>query len=245
MQLAGKKALVTGGGRGMGAATAVRLAREGADVAITYASNAARAEAVVDQITGLGRTAVAINADSADAAALAAAVDEAAQLLGGLDILVSNAGRYPGGRIEDFEVAEIDSIFALHVRAVFVAVQAALNYMGSGGRIITIGSVSAERASYPGQTLYASSKAALLGLNRALARELGPRGITSVVVQPGPTDTELNPGDSPWADDVRALTAIGKFADPDHIADVVAFLAGPSGEFITGSAVTVDGGVNA
>ncbi|MFI9511279.1 SDR family NAD(P)-dependent oxidoreductase [Nocardia sp. NPDC052566] len=246
LSLDGKVALVTGGARGIGAAIAIRLAREGADVVLTYSVSRQQAEAVVAEITALGRRGLAIQADSADALAVTDAVHTAAALFGGLDILVNNAGRYVEGPIETYAAETIDAAFALNVRSVFVTTAAALKYLPRGGRIVTIGSVTAERASMPGQILYASTKSALLGLNRGLARELGPRGITTVVVQPGPTATDTNPeNDGARSDRLRAIAPIGKFAQPEHIADVVAFLTGPDGEFITGTAITVDGGVNA
>ncbi|RZQ64046.1 SDR family NAD(P)-dependent oxidoreductase [Amycolatopsis suaedae] len=243
--LDGRVALVTGGSRGIGAAIATRLAAEGADVALTYVSREDRAAEVVAAIEGHGRKALAIRADSADTAAVAAAVDQAAATLGRLDVLVNNAGIFRAGPVDEFSVEDLDDLYAVHVRAVFAAVRAALPHLGEGGRIISIGSNLAERANRPGLAGYAASKAALLGLNRGLARDLGPRGITSVVVQPGPTDTDMNPADGQRAAASIAASAVGRYANADDIAATVAHLAGPAGRFITGSAVTVDGGLNA
>ncbi|TVT28616.1 SDR family oxidoreductase [Amycolatopsis rhizosphaerae] len=243
--LEGKVAMVTGGSRGIGAAIALRLAQDGADVAITYEKNRDRADETVARIGELGRKAIAIQADSADAAAVTAAVGQAASALGGLDILVNNAGIFPRGTIGTLSLADIDRTLAVNVRSVFVAVQAALAHLGEGGRIITIGSTLGERLPGPGMSLYAASKAALSGLTRGLARDLGPRGIAAVLVAPGPTDTDMNPADGPRAQQVLALSAIGRHAEPADIAATVAHVAGPGGRFITGSTVTVDGGTNA
>lgn len=235
--LNGKAALVTGGGRGIGAAIARRLAAEGAAVAITYARAAERAEAVAADIGGL-----AIEADSADPAALTAAVDRAAAEFGRLDILVNNAGIFTYGPIEEASLAEIDRILAIHVRAVFVAAQAAVRHLGEDGRILSIGSCLAHRVPQSGLTLYAMSKSALTGFTKGLARDLGPRGITVNVVDPGSTDTEMNPADGPGADEERTRSALGRFALPDEIAAMVAHLAGPGGRFVSGASIAVDGG---
>ncbi|MEU8234148.1 SDR family oxidoreductase [Actinoplanes sp. NPDC048967] len=241
-RLDGKVALVTGGGRGIGAATAVRLARDGADVALTYLRDKQRAEEVAHEITMLGRRAVAVPADSADPAAVVAAVDRAAAELGRLDILVNNAGAFLLGPVEQLDRADFEQSIAVNVRAPFVAAQAALRHLTGGGRIISIGSNVAERAVFPGFTLYALSKTALTGLTKALARELGPRAITVNLVNPGPTDTDLNPADGPNADAVNAFTALGHYAEPADVAAAVAFLAGPDGRYVTGATINVDGG---
>ncbi|XVQ08131.1 SDR family oxidoreductase [Spirillospora sp. CA-255316] len=246
MPLEAKKALVTGGGRGIGAAVALRLARDGADVAITYVHAADRAGEVVDEIEAGGRRALALQADAADPEAVAAAVDRAAEELGGLDILVNNAGIAPYGPLEDVTAEEIDQTLNIHVRAVFVASQAAAaRHLGAGGRIVSIGSSLAERVPYAGWTLYSASKSALLGLTRGLARELGPRGITANVIQPGSIDTEMNPADSPEAEQEKEFIALGRYGRAEEIAAMVAHLAGPGGDYVTGAAIPVDGGVTA
>jgi 3-oxoacyl-[acyl-carrier protein] reductase len=243
--LAGKVALVTGGSRGIGAVTATRLAHDGAAVAVTYNSSPERAEDVVTTIEKSGGTAVAIEADMTDPDAITAAVERTAAELGGLDILVNNAGIFPAGPLEEFGRDDYEHTMAVHVRAPFVAVQAALPHLGEGGRIITIGSNLAERVPAPGLTLYSMSKSALLGLTKGLARDLGPRGITAALVQPGSTDTEMNPADSEEADEERALIPLGRYAAAEEIAATVAHLAGPGGAYITGTAITVDGGAAA
>jgi 3-oxoacyl-[acyl-carrier protein] reductase len=240
--LDGKVALVTGGGRGIGAAVALRLASQGADVALTFQSDQRSADDVVDRIKALGRRAVAVRADSADPAAVIAAVDRAGGELGRLDILVNNAGAFLLGPIEQLTLAEFEQTVAVNVRAPFVACQAAVRHMPSGGRIINIGSNVAERAVFPGFALYAMSKTALTGLTKALGRELGGRGITVNLVNPGPTDTDLNPAGGPNADTINGFTALGHYAAPADVAAMVAFLAGPDARYITGATVNVDGG---
>jgi 3-oxoacyl-[acyl-carrier protein] reductase len=243
--LDGRVALVTGGSRGIGAAIALRLATDGADVAITYESAADRAAQVVKEIEQIGRRGLAVQADSADAAAVRGTVDAVAAELGGLDILVNNAGVFPYGPFEEVTLDELDRTLAIHTRAAFVAAQAASPHLGEGGRIISIGSNLAERVPFPGIALYAMTKSALLGYTRALARELGPRGITVNVVQPGSTDTDMNPADGEGAEHQRGLTALGRFQTAEELAATVAHLAGPGGRTITGASLLVDAGTNA
>ncbi|MBF6070858.1 SDR family NAD(P)-dependent oxidoreductase [Nocardia farcinica] len=243
--LAGKKALVTGGSRGIGAAIARRLAAENADVALTYRTARSAAAQVVTDIETTGRNALAIHADSADPDAVTEAVHRAAEAHGGLDILVNNAGIFPSKPFEEFTLDEVDQALHVHARAAFLAAQAAVRYMDAGGRIIGIGTNLTERAPFGGITLYNLSKSALNGFTRALARELGPRGITVNLVQPGSTDTDMNPADGDHAAAQVGLTALGRFGAADDIAAAVAYLAGESGRSITGAVLTVDGGTNA
>ncbi|NUR52038.1 MAG: SDR family oxidoreductase [Hamadaea sp.] len=240
--LGSKVALVTGGGRGIGAAVALRLAQDGADVAITYQRDAQAAENVVKQIVALGRRAVAHRADSADPAEVVAAVHATVAEFGRLDILVNNAGEFRLGPIEDLSPADFEQTVAVNIRAPFMATQAALQHLTGGGRIIMIGSNAAERVVFPGFSLYSMSKTALTGLTKALGRELGPRGITVNLVHPGATDTALNPADGPNATVVAGFTATGHYADPADIAAAVAFLARPDSRYVTGASLNVDGG---
>lgn len=240
--LTGKVALVTGGSRGIGAGIARRLAREGADVAVTYLQAKEQAQAVVDAVTTHGRRGLAMPADSTDPDAVVKAVDHTVGELGRLDILVNNAGTTVVGPIDTVTLTDVDRIYAVHVRAAVVATQAALPHMDTGGRIVSIGSCLAERVPAPGWSVYAMSKAALVGLTKGLARDLGSRGITANVVQPGPIDTDMNPANGEHADDERALLALDGFGHVDDVAAIVAHLAGPEGRFITGTAIDVDGG---
>ncbi|MFB6815453.1 3-oxoacyl-ACP reductase family protein [Streptomyces sp. NPDC056347] len=244
-RLEGNVALVTGGSRGIGAAVALRLAEEGADIVLTYENNTERAEGVVERIRAAGRRALALRADSAAPGAPAAAVDEAAATFGRLDVLVNNAAVFLVGPLEDWGPAEIDRTLAVNVRAPFTASQAAARHMGPGGRIISIGSNVADRAPFPGLALYSMSKTALAGMTRGLARELGPRGITVNLVHPGPTDTDANPADGPGARAIAGLTALGRYAEASEIAATVAHLASPDGAYVTGACLHVDGGFTA
>ncbi|WNL46106.1 3-oxoacyl-ACP reductase family protein [Dyella sp. BiH032] len=243
--LDGKVALVTGGSRGIGAAVVRRLARDGATVAFTYISSPERAEALARELESAGGKARAYPADSADPAALRAAVDRVAADFGQIDVLVNNAGIFVGGAFEDVSLEDYERTMAINVRAVFVASQAAARHMGEGGRIISIGSNLADRVPAPGMTLYSMSKSALSAFTRGLARDLGPRGITVNLVQPGSTDTDMNPADGAHAEEQRARMAIKRYGDASNIAGMVAWLAGEEGRFANGTAFTVDGGANA
>ena len=244
-ELAGKRALVTGASRGIGAAIALALAERGADVAITYERSAERAAEVVRAIEARGRRGLAIQADSADAAAVKRSVDAVAAELGGLDILVNNAGIARGGSVAEMPLADIDALLAVNVRSVVLASQAAIRHLGEGGRIISIGSCLGERVPFPGVTVYSMTKSALLSFTRGLAREVGPQGITVNLLQPGSTDTDMNPADGAQSDLQRSMTALGHYGKPEDIAAAVAFLASPAARQITGTTLTVDGGANA
>lgn len=241
----GRRALVTGGGRGIGAAIARRLASGGAKVAITYAAGAERAQRVTEEIARAGGVAMPLQADNRDEAALEAAIDTAAAAWGGIDILVNNAGVFHAAPMETLSLEAFDETMAINLRAVFVATKAALQHMGEGGRIISIGSNLASQAPTPGLVAYSTSKAALIGFTRALARDLGPRGITVNLVHPGSTDTDMNPADGEGADAQLGRMARQRFADPDEIAAVVAFLASEAGRSVNGAGWLIDNGANA
>ncbi|MCA6105675.1 SDR family NAD(P)-dependent oxidoreductase [Bradyrhizobium cenepequi] len=243
--LQGKRALVTGASRGIGAAIARRLAADGANVAITYERSADKAQAVVAEIERLGRRGLAIKADSADAAAVKAAVDQAAKAFGGLDILVNNAGILRGGPIEELSLEDIDATLAINVRAVVVGSQAAAAHMGEGGRIISIGSNLATRVPDSGISLYSMSKSALIAWTKGLARDLGGRGITVNIVHPGSTDTDMNPAEGEQAVAQRARMAIPRYGNAEDVAALVAFVAGPQAHSMNGTELTIDGGANA
>lgn len=243
--LRGKRALVTGASRGIGAGIALELANRGADVAITYLNSPDKAAAVVREIEGKGQRALAIKADSGNPAEVRRSVEQAVDSLGGLDILVNNVGIARSGPLTEMSLVDIDDLLNVNARAAALASQAAIAHLGQGGRIITIGSCLAERVPYPNLTVYSMSKSALLAFTRGLARELGPRDITVNLVQPGPIDTDQNPADGDWAEPNRRLTSLGRYGAPADIAAAVAFLASPAGQFMTGSVVTVDAGFNA
>ncbi|GBR06404.1 3-oxoacyl-ACP reductase [Gluconacetobacter liquefaciens] len=238
-------ALVTGGSRGIGAAIAAKLAEDGFDIAVTYASNAAAAAQVVATIEALGRRAVAIQADGATTHGNIAAITQTVAALGRLDTLVCNAGIYPYGPIGEMTVEQIDRTLHLNVRAVMVETMEAVKHMGAGGRLIYIGSAFGERAPFPGISLYSATKAALGGFARGVARDLGGRGITVNVVEPGPIDTDLNPAHGDGAATIRSFTATDSYGKVSDIADMVSFLASPRAGYITGTCLAVDGGLTA
>jgi 3-oxoacyl-[acyl-carrier protein] reductase len=244
-KLANKVALVTGGSRGIGAAVAKRLAAEGANVAITYAKDAKAASAVVTAIERAGQKAIAIQADSADAAAVAAAVEKTMATFGRLDVLVNNAGTAVPKPFVETTLEEMDRVLDINIRGVFVATQAALKHMTDGGRIIMIGSAVGERVLTPGLVPYSATKGAVKIFTQGLSREVGSRGITVNNVQPGPIDTDLNPAAGEWAVPQKAATALNRYGHVDEVAALVAFVAGPESSYITGANLTVDGGMNA
>jgi len=241
----GKVALVIGGSRGIGAAISRRLAADGASVAIVHHSRAEEAAQLAGQISDAGGATLIIKADVSDSAALLSAITRAQRHFGAIDILVNVAGMAETGELTSYAADAFDRLFALNVRAPFLAAQAVSPDMPAGGRIITIGSIVADRAPGAGVTLYAASKAALGGLTRGLARDLGPRGITANLIQPGPIDTERNPADGPHAEQNRAPLAIRRHGTADEVAGLVAYLASAEAGFITGAAYNIDGGWSA
>ncbi|CAD6554104.1 SDR family oxidoreductase [Paraburkholderia metrosideri] len=245
MTLTGKRALVTGASRGIGAAIAKALATAGADVAITYEKSAELAAGVVKDIEAKGRRSIAIQADSADAVAVQASVEKAVEALGGLDILVNNAGILRMGDVKDISIEDIDATLNINVRAPIVASKTAIPHLKAGGRIISIGSYFADRVPTSILGVYAGSKSALVAFTQGLARELGPKGITANLVQPGSINSDMNPVEGPFAPTLKALTATGDYGKGDDIAQAVVFLASDSASYITGAVLTVDGGANA
>lgn len=239
--LAGKKALVTGGARGIGAAIVKRLAGDGASVAFTYVSAQSKAEELVQEIKSAGGQALAIHADSADVRAVKGAVEEAIQAFDGIDILVNNAGVTMLKPYDQFTFEEFDQMVAVNLKAVFAAVQAAAPQMKQGGRVINIGSVAAERNPFPGNSLYVSTKAAIAGLTRGLARDLAPQGVTVNNIQPGMIDTDMNPANGPYASAVKEIP-LGRHGRASEIASMVAYISSPEAGYITGASLNVDGG---
>jgi 3-oxoacyl-[acyl-carrier protein] reductase len=239
--LSGKTAFVTGGSRGIGAAIVRRLANDGATVAFTYVSAQDRARQLAADVEAAGGRALPIRADSADAQALQRTVAAVAAQFGRIDILVNSAGILVHKDLAETTLADYDRIAAVNVRALFVATQAAVPHMGAGGRIVNIGSMVADRAGGPGVALYAMSKAAVAGLTRGLARDLGPRGITVNNVQPGPTETEIVADESVRAH-LRAQIPVGRMGQDAEIAALVAYLVGAEAGYVNGASLTIDGG---
>ncbi|OCP04858.1 MULTISPECIES: 3-oxoacyl-ACP reductase family protein [unclassified Ensifer] len=240
-----KVALVTGGSRGIGAAIAKRLAADGATVAVTYSQSKAKAEALVAEITRDGGRALALQADNRNPGAVEAAVKTVAEKHGRIDILVNNAGVFDAGTVTEVTAEDFDRTIDVNVKAVFLATRAAAAHMPEGGRVISIGSNLAARVPWPGMSLYVLSKSALVGFSKAVARDLGSKGITVNVVHPGSTDTDMNPADGDHAGPQRGLMAIPRFNEASDVAGLVAWLAGPDSRSVTGAEFTIDGGTNA
>ncbi|WP_328919597.1 SDR family oxidoreductase [Streptomyces sp. NBC_00208] len=242
--LTGRTALVTGGSRGIGAEIARGLAREGASVAITYRKSREQAEEVVAELASLGAKAFALQADQSVPQEAATAVEQAAEQLGGrIDVLVNSAGVAVMGEVGQLDDLEgVQQMMATNVMGTIATTHSAARYLPDGGRVILVGSIVAHRVAAPGVAEYAASKAAIDQLGRGWARDFGPRGITVNVVQPGATDTDMNPADGPFAATQVAMTPLGRFGTTDDIAKAVVFLASENAAFITGALLTVDGG---
>ncbi|NYF19409.1 3-oxoacyl-[acyl-carrier protein] reductase [Xanthomonas sp. JAI131] len=232
-------ALVFGGSRGIGAAIALRLGREGHAVALTYVSQPDKAAEVVAAIQAEGGQALAIQADSADAAAIAAAVAQAVARFGPLQVAVVNAGIYDGSPLAEFRTDVLDRMLAVNVRGVFLAVQAATAAMRDGGRLITIGSNTAVRSGSVGSSVYAMTKSAVATLVRELALDLAPRRITINNIQPGPIATDITAG---LLDQLVQRNPLGRVGQPGEVAGLAAWLAGSEAGYMTGASLTIDGG---
>lgn len=238
--LVGKTAIVFGGSRGIGASVARRLAREGADVAVTYVSAPERAAEVVAAIEAAGRRGVAIKADSADPGAIQAAVAHAVSHFGKLDIAVVNAGILLLGDVATVSVEDLDRMLNVNVRGVYVAIQAAAARLARGGRIITIGSNAAVRSGHPGSSVYSMTKAAVAVMVKGIAVDLADRGITVNNVQPGPIVTDMTVD---HIDAITPLIPLKRAGNPDEVAGVVAYLVREESGYMTGSSLTIDGGM--
>jgi 3-oxoacyl-[acyl-carrier protein] reductase len=240
-----KVALVTGGSRGIGAAIVRRLAAEGAMVAFTYMSSKEKALQLVAELEQAGSKAIAIPANAEKVTEMIEAVEKAAAHFGRIDILVNNAGIAFYKGYEEYTLEDYTRMMNVNVQAPFFTIQAALKHIPEGGRIITIGSCLADRVPSAGVTLYSMSKSTLIAHTKGLARDLGSRKITVNLVQPGSTDTDMNPADGPNADAQRSRMAIPQYGTGAEIASLVAWLAGEESRFVNGTALTIDGGGNA
>ncbi len=241
-RLSGKKALITGGSRGIGRATALRFAAEGADIALTYSSSPDAAKDVVAAIEKMGRRAVAFQADARHPKQLSGLIGRVVEALGGLDILMNNAGVFMGSPITDTTDEEFETTFAVNVHSVFMLGREAARALPEGGRIINVGSILGERSLFEGMTSYAMSKFAVAGMTRAWARDLAPRQITVNCIQPGPIATDMNHEEGDMADVMRSQTALKRYGRAEEIAALAAFLASPEAAYITGTVQTIDGG---
>jgi 3-oxoacyl-[acyl-carrier protein] reductase len=238
--LAGKIALVTGGSRGIGAATALKLAQEGAHVALTYHASQAKAEAVVAQIKALGLNALAIHADAGKPETMGAMVDSVVKHFGALDIVVNNAGVFEAfAPIGEINAAEFEHQLSVNVRSVFTVTQAAMKHLKSGGRIINVSSVLGERAIFSNASAYNSTKFAVVGLTRSWAQDLALKGITVNAVLPGPIATDM------FVEGADQIAAMKRAGTPEEVAYAIAFLASNEASYITGATLNVDGGTNA
>jgi 3-oxoacyl-[acyl-carrier protein] reductase len=238
-RLKDRVALVLGGSRGIGEAIVRRFAAEGASIALTYLTSAEKAAEVARAVGADGSPALAIRADSADAAAVEAAVNQVLDQFGRLDILAVNAGILLRGTIDAFSLDDFDRMVATNIRGVFAAIHFAAPHIRDGGRIITIGSNTAVRTGFPGASIYSMTKAAVAVLVRGVAIDLAPRRITVNNVQPGPTATDMTLGHREM---VRPLIPLGRMGEPAEIAGLVAYLASEEAAFITGASYTIDGG---
>lgn len=246
LDLAGKVALITGGSRGIGATTARRLARSGANIAIAYHQGADQAAAVVSDVIATGAQAASFQANQALPSEVARMVDEVAQRFERIDVLVNSAGVFLPGGIGALSPEQVSYQWAINVHGVVATTQQALLHMPNGGRIINIGSVLGERAFAAGFGDYSATKSALMAYSRSWAHELAPRNITSNTVIVGFAQTDMViPADSEVGKMVHGLLPFHRYADPDEVASLIAFLATPSASYMTGGELRVDGGWNA
>ncbi|MEM7760704.1 MAG: 3-oxoacyl-ACP reductase family protein [Cyanobacteria bacterium P01_A01_bin.40] len=242
-ELKTKNAFVSGGSRGIGAAIALKLAQEGANVTITYSKSQDRAAKVVQKIEAKGVKGLAIQADANEANNVIQAVQQAVSAFGSIDILVNSAGIFELKPITESTLEDYERTENINIKAVFAATMEAVKSMPEGGRIITIGSINSEFMPFPGGSLYGMSKAAIVMMTQCWARDLGQKKITANVIQPGPIDTEMNPADGPFGETLTAMTAIGRYGKPEEIAELAAFISSPRASNITGSAINIDGGM--
>lgn len=240
LNLKGKVAIVTGGSRGIGAATALKLASLGADVSITYGKSKDQADAVGKQITALSVKSLVIHADAGKPETMQAMVDAVVKHFGKLDILVNNAGVIEAvGPIGEINEEQFEHQLSVNIRSVFTTTQAAVKYLQAGARIINVSSCLGERATFSGVSGYSMTKFGVAGLTRSWAHDLALKNITVNAVLPGPIATDMM---SPGADQLPPMKRAGT---PEEVANVIAFLASNEASYVTGATVAVDGGLNA
>ena len=246
-KLDGKVALVTGGSRGLGAAIALALADEGADVAVSYVFSADKARTVAEQVTAKGVRAAAFRADQGDASQSEGLIREVLGNFGHLDILVNNAAiAMQGKAIDDptADTAALDRMWNTNVHGVVANIRAAVKVLPEGGRIITIGSGVATRVGFPTAADYAGTKAAIVGYSKGAARDLGPRNITVNVVQAGLMETDMA-AEAGVAEMLFSTLCFQRFARLEEVAAAVVFLASPAASYITGAVIDAEGGYGA
>ena len=245
-KLAGKVAVVTGASKGIGAAIAKALARDGAAVVVNYASSKAGADAVVGAITAAGGRAVAVQGDVTDAAQAQGLIDAAVAQYGRLDVLVNNSGVYEFAAIEEVTETHYRRLFDVNVLGVLLASQAAAKHLGEGGSIVNISS-AITHVHTPTASVYAGTKGALNAISGVLANELAPRKIRVNVVSPGFVVTEGTHTAGVVGSDMEtglvAMTPLGRAGQPDDIAGIVAFLASDDARWLTGENITASGGI--
>lgn len=244
--LTGKVALVTGGSRGLGAATVRLLAEQGADVGFTYVSSEKLAQAVVDEVRGTGGKVAAFRSDQADPSGAPALIDEVVAHFGGLDILVNNAAISVPGTVDDpdADTAALDRVHATNYLGVIAIIRAASRVLRADGRIITVSTGFASRVGIPGVADYAASKAGIERYTLGAARDLGPRGITANVVQAGVMEGGMDT-EPEVLEAVLGTLSLQRVGDPREIAAAIAFLASPAASYVTGAVLDAHGGYNA
>ncbi|MEQ5288302.1 3-oxoacyl-ACP reductase family protein [Providencia huaxiensis] len=240
-----KHAIVQGGSRGIGAAIVKKLARDGANVTFTYASSDENAKLLITETAQFPGKVMAIKANSANEYEITAAIKQSFDKFGSIDILINSIGILEFGSVETLSLESFDRSYSLNVRSLFIASQSALTVMNDNGRIIHIGSVNSERVPFEGGSAYAMSKSAIIGLTKGMARDVASRGITVNNVQPGPVNTDMNPEQGEFAESLKQIMALKRYASADEIADFVLYLASPAAAYITGANLNIDGGFTA
>ncbi|HEC8325610.1 3-oxoacyl-ACP reductase family protein [Providencia huaxiensis] len=240
-----KHAIVQGGSRGIGAAIVKKLAKDGANVTFTYASSDENAKSLITETAQFSGKVMAIKANSANEHEITAAIKQSFDKFGSIDILINSIGILEFGSVETLSLESFDRSYSLNVRSLFIASQSALAVMNDYGRMIHIGSVNSERVPFEGGAAYAMSKSAIIGLTKGMARDVASRGITVNNVQPGPVNTDMNPEQGEFAESLKQIMALKRYASADEIADFVLYLASPAAAYITGASLNIDGGFTA